>query len=153
MEFEFSKFTGDLKKLTKDLDGLADRAVNIKPALKKVGVIMYADVLDHFQKEQAPHSKWVGLSPVTIMLRRGNSAKPLQDTRNMLQSVETDVQKKDVAVGTNSIKARTHNYGRSGQRWGNATVNIPQREFMWLSKKAEGRMVDVVAKFLWDNKL
>ena len=88
--------------------------------MKEIAIRGHADVIDHFQKEAGPSSSWANT-------KRGG--KILQDTGRLKQSIRTSYSKRIAQVRTNMEYAATHNFGFKKK-------NIPQREFMYLSKKA-----------------
>ena len=132
------EFSSEYELFLRELGNLVKKAQNRGSLNKKLAIVMQRDVQKHFEDEQSPFGKWVGLQPMTIM-RKGSSAI-LKDTRRLLQSIKIDSNNNKAETGTNLVYAKTHNYGRG---------RIPQREFMWLSKEAENRMVDTVVTHWW----
>jgi len=115
--------------------------------------VMFRDVSDHFRDEMdSSGSKWPPLARVTIEKRRkgtgSGSPKPLQDTRQMLLSLNTEqTTTKEAAVSVNKYDAyfgknaaELQNDGGKGkilEENGTVTeIDVPAREFMWVSDGA-----------------
>lgn len=133
--------SGDYKAFLEEVSKLVKLSKNRKGLNKKIAVVMQRDVQKHFEDEQSPHGKWIGLKPMTI-IKKGSS-KILQDTRRLLSSISVDSNNNKAETGTNVIYAKTHNYGRG---------RIPQREYMWLSQEAEDRIVNTVVDHWWRTR-
>ena len=117
---------------------------------KHVGVVGVRDILKHFRESQGQAGKW------QKSLRGG---KPLQKTGALQQSITEHIHSDDrVEVGTNIKYGRIHNFGGVikpktkkylsfpiGQSWVKVKkVDMPQREFLWLSREADSNMTKVL---------
>lgn len=131
-----------MDELNKRLKKMRDNANNPNPVTAYIATQMYRDVMDHFDKEMGPQSKWKQLSPITIENRRKGkgrgSDKILQDTGLLRASIKPNNTKDSASVGTNLNYAEKHQYGYK---------NIPQRKFLWLSKAVLDLITKKVGKF------
>lgn len=142
-----------LSKVLSLIGGIQSRAGNLAPLFKRLAVVAFKDVMDHFSEEKAPEGRWKPLSQKTIDRRRqgpkrGRGIRILQDEgilRNSLhptspnQHQEVRIEPRRIILRTNVKYASTHEYGRSG---------IPARRFMWVSVGARQNMADVSAKWI-----
>lgn len=119
---------------------------------RSIANIAMRDVDDHFRDEiDSQGRKWPPLSLATVARRRnkGNDKiKPLQDTEQMLLSLNTNqTTKKEAIVALNKYDAffginvaKLQNEGGRGkilEEDGSVTeIYVPAREFMWLSDLA-----------------
>ena len=81
----------------------------------------FKDVMDHFDKEEGPDSKW---KPIK---RKG---KILQDTGMMRQSF------RPYPYRTTSNEVIFYDFQPYSKMQDEGTKNIPSRKFMWMSSKA-----------------
>lgn len=144
MQMEFS---GDNKLFLAEIAKLVKLSRNRRSLNKKISIVMQRDVQKHFADEQAPHSKWQGLKPITIF--RKGSSRILQDKRRLLQSIRTDSNNNKAETGTN-LKHKGFSYPKLHNFGGTKT---PQREFMWLSQEAEDRIVNTVVDHWWRSRI
>lgn len=97
----------------------------------------YKDIISHFQDEAGPSGKW---TPSKRVQRSGG--KTLQDTGNLRQSITpTNYRNETQAIRVFAAAP----YGGIHDRGGR---NMPQRSFMWLSKKALSDMAKIVLHFI-----
>lgn len=109
--------------------------------------------IDRNFREEGIEKRWPPLSPTTIKLRRQGPLKIqreqrggdirntvtsrfkiLQDTGNLRRSFTSVPSNNKVIVGSNDIKASTHELGRQ-QKWGQGKlVTIPQRKMLPTNK-------------------
>jgi len=103
----------------------------------------FRDIVDHFDKESGPGGGWKEL-------KVPRSGKILQLTGRLRQSIlpesggVREAGDQAVIMYSNVIYGRTHDQGDPGR-------NIPQREFMWLSGKAQQAMANMVRSLLLEN--
>lgn len=114
----------------------------------------FSDVIDHFSKEEGPDGGWKDRKDLTnkrydIMGGSHRSSnKLLQLTgrlRGSLLPNAGQVRRKDklsVEMVTNVEYAHRHDAG---------TFGMPKREFLWLSDKAKGLMLDLIMDKLVDE--
>lgn len=137
------KFEGEgFDKLNKAIRDLIRKIKNPIKVFAEAKLIIFQDVMRHFQKQEGPDGKWKPLKLATLKRRRqaGRGAKILQDTGRLKNSISGIASSRGAEVGTNMVYARTHQKGRG---------NIPQRQFLWLSKEAGNRILD---RFIVDIK-
>lgn len=110
----------------------------------KAKLIMFQDVMNHFKREEGPEGKWQKLSKLTLYRRRkkGKGAKILRDTGRLMGDITAISGNDGAEVGTNDIRARTHQEGDKER-------NIPARTFAFLSEEANERILDVMVDYLW----
>jgi len=139
IEFDVNKESiVELRKFQKEKLALLMKKVGDQSQpLKESVLIVWRDIMDHFRDESGPEGKWTPLNPKTLARRRQGkgrfSAKILQDTGRLRQSVVTELSQNQGKVGTNMDYARTHQKGDSSR-------NIPQREFIWVSRQAADQL-------------
>lgn len=115
------------------LERLIERGTDLQPILAEVGSYIQSEFEDHFEREAGPDgSPWVGHSPVTL-LTRGGSAKKLRHRGHLYASLAYSASQSQVAVGTNSVYARIHQFGGKAGR--NRKVDIPARPFIGLNSE------------------
>jgi len=116
----------------------------------------FKDIMDHFQQEEGPDSKWQRRSPSTQEayskiaagiwkppkgMRAGSFSptnKLLQLTGNLRQSINPGTMKQSsdsVTIFANAPYSAVHQEGGGG---------IPARPFMWLSDDAQDKMLDAM---------
>jgi len=117
---------------------------NTSALMRLVAMRMRKMQVEHFAKAVDSSGKaWKPLSPATLKARRqgkkkGRSAKILQDTGILKNSVVSSSGSDRAEVGTNMIYAATHQFGRDA---------IPAREFIYIND-AEG---NTLAKMIGDE--
>lgn len=117
---------------------------------KKAGIIAVRDIQLHFRNSEGQNGNW------KAVLRGG---KPLQKTGALQQSITEAIHGDDtIEVGTNIKYAKIQNFGgiikpvnkkylafQIGGNWyRKKQVEIPQREFMWLSEDADNKITAVL---------
>ena len=120
-----------IEPLIRKIDGISKRTADQSKACAVASMVMYQDVMKHFQEERGPDGKWQALSIVTLRRRRGKQAKILQDTGTLRTSIGPSSDRNMARVGTNIIYASKHQFGEK----------VPKREFLWLSKEARERII------------
>jgi phage gpG-like protein len=115
------KFSSNLDRL----DTLFQRSSNV----------MHADIVKHFNsdKKGSDGSPW---APVKYKPTRGSILVRTSRLRNSMVQRWTN---KTAEVFTNVEYGATHNFGDSKR-------NIPQREFMWVSKDAMDQIMNIFSK-------
>lgn len=100
----------------------------------------FADIIDHFSSETSPQGPWKEL-------KRPRSGKILQLTGRLRGSVLPGAGGTEV-MGQNAVRMFSNvEYSRTHDE-GDESRNIPQREFMWLSDKAQQAMVNMMRDML-----
>lgn len=124
------------KELNNYLANLADNKLK---NIKQIGIAGIKDIQLHFRNSQGQNGKWKSL--------KYRSGKPLQLTGALQQSVAERIlihSDKKIEIGTNLKYAKIHNYGGLAGR--NKKVEIPKREFMWLSTEFDNNMTKILFK-------
>jgi len=133
------------------LSKMKNRANILKTAFSIYGI---RDIVDHFDKERGPKGKWKKRSPITQMQyarlnkkhkKYNPSNKLLQLTGALRQSILPSnvkkISKDEILVFSNVEYSAMHDLG-SRKR------NLPQREFMWLSKPAISRIQKTIMRIV-----
>lgn len=107
--------------------------------------------IDHFvQAKDSTGKSWTPLKPATLKARRkggktGRSAKILQDTGRLKNSIVASSTVDRAEVGTNVIYAATHQFRRGP---------IPAREFLYISDSEGTTLAKMIGDemFRWMKK-
>lgn len=137
---EAFKITINDEKARTLFTGISKRAADATEANKIIALKMRQDVLNHFRDEKGSDGAWKDLKPATwkSKLEHGHTKK-LQNTgtlrmRNMPEAG------KDYALVFNDLSyASTHQLG---------SKNVPQRDFLWLSKSMLNNIVKLMANYI-----
>jgi phage virion morphogenesis protein len=139
------KFDDSYDKLKDYLDDLIKYVQRPRAFYSYASVRIFKDVKQHFKDERGPHRKWRSLSPTTIEMRKKGKGigrpKILRDSGNLWRSISHVYDDKNAIVGTNVAYAEKHQLGGKTV-FNGATVKIPQRQFLWVSKKAYQDMLN-----------
>jgi phage gpG-like protein len=156
MAFEVTFQDAEVKAMLKDLSRkMDDFKEKRRPIVGLMAARVFADVMEHFSDERGPTSDWQDWSDKydIAMAKRGKSGnKILQDTGRLRQNFKP-ASYRDVSGGVlwyNNAKTKSgapyayyHNEGIGSQ---------PQREFMWLSPKALGKLEDDLLNYMLESK-
>jgi len=120
------------KKALKFMKRLISQVSDVKKVKKNyaklLSIIVFKDIIDHFEKETGPRGKWKKITRVGQILQDGG------DLRKGLIPIELGRQfrvKKAGILWFNPVPyAKIHDEGGKMARGG----IMPQRSFMWLSK-------------------
>lgn len=119
-------------------------------SFKKAGIVAVRDIQLHFRNSEGQNGTWKSVF-------RGG--KPLQKTGALQQSISEAVRGDDtIEVGTNTRYARIHNFGGiikpvnkkylafqvNGNWYRKKQVEIPKREFLWLSEDADNKIAELL---------
>ena len=110
---------------------MAQKGVNLRPAMTEIKGVMVDAVEDNFEAEGRPR-RWKGLKAETKEARakRGHwPGKILQggSAGGLKSSITGKADGKRAIVGTNKVYGATHQYG-------DASRGIPKREFLFLGR-------------------
>ena len=154
------KIVSDLKQVNRRLEKLK----NMHDSTFLTGKIahdMKKEVALRFRNQEDKDGKaWAELSKNTILRRKRSkkkkgSAKILQDTGKLRNSISVGNTRTKAIVGTNLIYATTHQFGaerrvmtaKSKTGYTFFPVTIPARPFMGLSKKQKTRYREWIRKW------
>jgi len=144
------------KELRKDFKKMIAKVKDLRPAMKRAGVVGLKDVMEHFRKEAGPDKKWAKLKT-----RKG---KILQNTGKLKNSISYKAMRFQTYLGTNIKYASIHQFGgvikakrkpylkfKTDKGWvQKKQVTIPARPYLWLSDigidKIMGRILEYVTK-------
>lgn len=116
------------------LNKIQKKADNMKPVMVAIANSMLEAVEENFEKEGRP--KWQPLSQRTIQQRITKKRWPgkiLQQTGQLLASIQPSATNESATVSTNKIYAAIHHFG--GYAGKNRKVKIPARPFMQLTEE------------------
>lgn len=146
------RLEGDWSKLKNNLHKLGN--VNFTGLHKEIGEQLLSTTQQRFKTERGPDGrKW------TPSIRaRSEGGQTLSQTRRLRNSITTYARPDRVAVGTNDIRARIHQYGGTitpkrarvlrfqiGTRWAvKKSVTIPARPYLGISEDDEGLIQDII---------
>lgn len=118
--------TRGLDKLQARIHGLA--GMDTTTLMPRLGEYLQASTKKRFRTETAPDdSAWAALAPRTLKRKKNNKGKVLTARGFLRRGIRYQVlDKSTVQVGTDSVYAATHQYGRD-------EANIPARPFLGLS--------------------
>jgi phage virion morphogenesis protein len=135
----------DDRQVIDAINQLKQATSDLTPAMRAIGQDLAENIRLGFRDSTDPWgSPWQPLSPLTVLLRRNGSAKPLMDTGSLRNSINAQADATSVTVGTNDKRGPVHQYGatikpKKGKylSFGNANVwamlkqsTIPARPFM-----------------------
>ncbi|HQZ32178.1 MAG TPA: phage virion morphogenesis protein [Arenimonas sp.] len=118
--------TRGLDQLQARIQGLA--GMDTTTLMPRLGEYLQASTQDRFKTQTAPDgSPWDALAPRTLERKKHNRDKVLTARGFLRRGIRYQVlDKSTVQVGTDSVYAATHQYGRD-------EANIPARPFLGLS--------------------
>ena len=136
--------TRGLDKLQARIHGLA--GMDTTTLMPRLGEYLQASTKKRFRTETAPDdSAWAALAPRTLKRKKNNKGKVLTARGFLRRGIRYQVlDKSTVQVGTDSVYAATHQYGRD-------EANIPARPFLGLSS-ADRREITAIIRD-WASEL
>lgn len=155
-----AELSGDTDELLKRLNRLSQ--LEIRGALSSIAEGLRTSTVERFTEEKSPEGKkW---KPSIRAQEEGG--KTLTKTSQLKTSIRSEVSDSGLAVGTNDIRAATHQFGdertilaknkqyltfKIGGQWKNVTsvkVNIPARPFLGISKEDEQDIKDALEEIV-----
>ncbi len=127
----------NLEKVQSDFNAITQRLMNPQTGMEIVAGKGFKDVVDHFSEEESPDGKWQSLKKP----RKRGGSKILQDTGRLRSSVRFRTLRDEAHIFTQVVYAGVHNFGYSKR-------NIPQRQFLWLSKEAIKSITETFKRFI-----
>ena len=136
--------TRGLDKLHARIHGLA--GMDTTTLMPRLAEYLQATTKKRFRTETAPDdSAWAALAPRTLKRKKNNKGKVLTARGFLRRGIRYQVlDKSTVQVGTDSVYAATHQYGRD-------EANIPARPFLGLSS-ADRREITAIIRD-WASEL
>jgi phage gpG-like protein len=148
LQFESQKWKDFIKKVDKKWTDIEKR----KEFAKLVSIPVFADIIDHFEKEAGPEGKWKEWSKVykDHMKRIGRATnKILQFDGRLRQSFKPTnfrAQQDGVLFYNNAkIKGSNFPYAAAHDEGG---PKLPQRKFMWLSAPGMVKIIRITEAWL-----
>ena len=136
--------TRGLDKLQARIHGLA--GMDTTTLMPRLGEYLQASTKKRFRTETAPDdSAWAALAPRTLKRKKNNKGKVLTARGFLRRGIRYQVlDKSTVQVGTDSVYAATHQYGRD-------EANIPARPFLGLSSTDRREITAIIRD--WASEL
>lgn len=147
-KFEDKQWQKLLKKINTKWKDIGDR----KKFSDLVSIVVFKDIIDHFDQEQGPDGKWIRWSDLyrkhLEKIGRGGN-KILNFSGRLRGSITPQKGKKKtsslgVLLYSNIEYAAAHQYG-------NQKRNLPARPFMWLSGEGMKNLVQQTQKWLLED--
>lgn len=139
------------RELIEDLTELGKKAENPAPLMRDLAAVMEESTAHNFESEG--HGDWPGLSDST-KARGREGGKILQHHRILAGSITSRYSKNEAVVGTNDIRAGTHQFGADAGAYGQTRHglpipfgDIPAREFLKLLPGEVDEMDELAADF------
>lgn len=151
-----AELSGDTDALLKRLDRLGK--LEVRGALNSIAEGLRTSTAERFTEEESPEGK-----PWKPSIRaRAEGGKTLTKTAHLKNSIRAKVSESGLAVGTNDIRAATHQFGdkrtiraknkkyltfKIGGQWkrvASVKVNIPARPFLGISAQDEQDIKDTL---------
>lgn len=122
------------------LSGVAQRATDLTPAMKRGGIVMLASVNRNFGESGRP-SRWVPLAPGTVRqkARLGYSPLPLIRTGVLRASISPSTSTNSLKIGTSVPYAKYHQLG---------TRSIPARPYLVFQKQDIRELNQIVKEYI-----
>lgn len=148
--------SGDTDELLRRLNQMG--SLDIQGILRSMAEGLRTSTVERFTEEKAPD----GTSWKPSIRAKEENGKTLTKTAQLKTSIRSEVSDKGLAVGTNDIRAATHQFGdkrtirarnkryltfKIGGQWHRALsvdVNIPARPFLGISKEDEQDIKDIL---------
>ncbi len=112
------RIEGDIRKLYKRLSKLEN--LDMRGANAVLAEAIRASTLDRFRNEEAPDgTKWKPSKRTSASRKR---EKVLNDTGRLRRSINSKVDRRGFAVGTNVVYAATHQFGDDSRELGPITI-------------------------------
>lgn len=151
-----AELSGDTDALLRRLNRLS--TLEIRGALNAIAEGLRTSAVERFTEEKSPEGKaWK-----TSVRAREEGGKTLTKTAQLKNSIRSEVSERGLAVGTNDIRAATHQFGdertiraknkkyltfKIGGQWRKVTsvrVSIPSRPFLGISAEDEQDIKDAL---------
>lgn len=165
LKFEGKFASYDAKEVFKYFKDVSD--ITKKKSIEKISktltaVVVFPDIIDHFQKEMGPDGQWKswGRAYTRRMIEEGKGGnKMLQDTGNLRQSFKpggtsgTRVEKDSIVWFNNATTSDGFPYAWwHDSQEASASRKSGPRKFMWLSNKALKKSSMILLDFAKDPK-
>lgn len=155
------ELSGDTDELLKDLGRL--EKLDLRGALNAMAEGLRTSTVERFEEEESPEGKpW----KPSIRASEENGGKTLTQTGKLKSSIRKRVSGSGLAVGTNDIRAATHQFGDTrtiraknqkylrfqvGGQWRRAAsvrITIPPRPFLGISEADEQEIKETLEEIL-----
>lgn len=164
-------------QLKSKIKGLKANLKTMKNVTSAIAVDMVSTIDENFEKQKAPTgedwAEWSENTKANKRLENKSNGKILQDTGALKRSFRSTFSNKHARVYTNSVYAKTHNFGakikikpitrknpedtkpylkfntaKGVVRKKKTTVKIPARPFMGISDEKEREYIEMIVKHI-----
>lgn len=155
-----AELSGDTDELLSRLNRLGN--LETRGVLNSIAEGLRTSTVERFTEEKSPE----GASWKTSIRAREEGGRTLSKTAQLKNSIRSEVSEGGLAVGTNDIRAATHQFGdertiraknkkyltfKIGSQWKRAAsvrVSIPSRPFLGISEQDEQDIRDTLEEIL-----
>ncbi len=156
--FESKSWQRVMTKLRKKWDHILVGTSQVRKEFAGISsVIVFKDIIEHFENEQGPQGKWVKWSEAYAMhlnkIGRGGN-KILQFSGRLRQSTQPQNWRsinEGVMFFNNAKTKDGFPYAQAHDQGGKEKGRPPKRSFMWLSSKAIDAIVRATEKWLAED--
>lgn len=150
------------------LGQLQNKADNLHPCLKNIGLQLEESTQQRFTKQEEPNGiHWAALNSSTLKRKKGS--KILTESSGLRDSIISAARNNGLRVGTNKVYAATHQFGRDKMPAHNRTVTtvfgkklkfpiwasvrshdpkIPPRPFLGFSNSDRTEIMEILKHYL-----
>lgn len=139
-EFDDKQVREFIKRLRKKLEGVKD---GDKKYMGLLSAIVFADVMDHFKKQQGPDGNWKPWSKIYKehaekegKIESANMLKWTGYLRNNFKPTDWRIEKEGPLWFNNAVTKSGFPYAFAHDNDKEPRTRLPRRSFMWLSDQA-----------------
>jgi phage virion morphogenesis protein len=131
-----------------NLQGIEQRAGNLRPALLGIGEILTEGTKQRFASATAPDGEpWAKNSKVTLANKNG--ALPLTDEGHLADSIEPQLLGDNaVEVGSNMVQAAMMQFGGTKAEFPHLWGDIPARPYLGISEAEKAEIMELLGNYL-----
>lgn len=125
------------------LDLINKKLIDLTPELKEISQYVSSKTQQHFNNQQGSKGKWIP-SKLAIKEKR----KTLTRTKALRRSLKFNVNTNKLGISFSSSVdyASTHQFGLKVNLFGKYPYKFPVRDFVWLDKKDEKLITDMITR-------
>ena len=132
------------------LNRLVERGDNLTDAMRVIAGFLRESAEESFAREAAPDgTPWQPLAPATLSekRKRGYADTILQRQGTLVDSIQTDWDRRSAVAGTNIAYAAIHQFGGDIEQSARS-ISIPARPFLGVSRRYEDEIVGAIRDHL-----
>ena len=138
------------------LQGIEQRAGNLRPALLGIGEIVQEGTKQRFETATDPDgNKWLLNTPATLLAEdefgnlRKEGDKPLTNHGTLAESIHYQMSSdKAVEVGSNMVQAAMMQFGGTKAEFPHLWGDIPARPYLGVSEAEKAAILDLLSNYL-----